>query len=214
MTPIVISNHKLQIIIYILIIVFLCSAFLYLIQNHRFYKTKTHLLEGLDTVPTTSVPTTVPTQNPMSKCIDPSGASASAALSLSSGPVTVAQNQIIDTIDSKLIKIQNMIDTINSQLPKDIYDISINSVALIPWENRDKSNITITNMPYDDIDPYNNARSIKRAKWMMKFILPMGPKGDQGKQGPPGDRGVDGEMGPVGAKGGRGQWGKADVYDE
>lgn len=205
MNPIVIPHYKLNTILYILVIIVFCIAFLYVMKNSA-------LFEGADTLSSSS--SIIPTENPLLKCMDPTGAPATAALSLSSGPVTVAQNQIIETIDSKLMKIQEMIDTINSQLPKDIYDISINSVALIPWENRDRSKITITNTPEDEIDPYNNARTIKRAKWFMDFALPMGPKGDQGKQGPPGDRGVDGEIGPVGGKGNRGEWGKPDMYVE
>lgn len=205
MKNIVLSYNKVKYIAYAVLILLVFLLILYYIST---FNQKT--FEGL-TSPSAQITSAKPScADPINA--DPNGNKTSAALSLSTGPQTVTQNQIVTTIENKLEKIQEMIDTINSQLPKDIIDISINSVALVPWEARQTSKINITNRPYEVADENNSSRIIQRAKWLIDFTLPLGPKGDKGAQGPPGDKGVDGNSGDAGSQGNRGPWGATDNY--
>jgi hypothetical protein len=143
--------------------------------------------------------------------LDPSAKDAltTAKMNYVGGPGQSQVDVLFDKLQARCNTIKTNIDEINKSIPRAVSDISVKSVAFVPWESKDMANIQITRVPYKFNAPTVSAADCScnyGCQWQLTMTLPVGPTGkpgSDGPQGPPGQPGQSGLAGAVGARGNR-----------
>lgn len=118
---------------------------------------------------------------------------------------TLSTEQSLANIDTQMTNCQNLINEINSVIPRRIQDIRMGTIS--QTDNLDSVNISIETQTEMTLDPITNQNG-PSSVWTINAVLPRGQQGPQGIQGPKGATGPVGETGQPGAKGQQGPWGK------
>jgi hypothetical protein len=103
----------------------------------------------------------------------------------------------------RICKIQQRINNIKKQIPKEISDIVVkpNGVISVPYDKAETD-------AFIKIDIKQNGSKIDKnyGLWEITAALPMGPTGEKGPTGKKGNPGPSGPTGPQGPQGRRGLW--------
>jgi len=140
--------------------------------------------------------------------LDPgSGALTTAKLNYVGGPGQSEVDTLFDKLQARCNTIKTNIDEINKSIPRNVSDITVKSVAFVPWESKDMANIQITRVPYKFNAPTSTTTDCScnyGCQWQLSMTLPIGPTGKPGPDGVPGPPGKPGQSGLAGATGMRG----------
>jgi len=123
----------------------------------------------------------------------------------SSNMTNVTNKSKVDEITSQIAECQSLITEINQVLPRQMEDISINTVN--QTENLEQVGFTITQGVKQSLNPVTNEND-ETATWEINAVLPRGKKGPPGLKGPKGNIGYHGVPGQTGKIGPQGPWGK------
>ena len=93
---------------------------------------------------------------------------------------TLTYNTKLNNVTSQISECQNLIDEINSILPRNVKDIQINNVT--QTDNIENVKLDIDSKTITALDPVTNTNA-PAAVWTINAILPRGKQGKQGIQG-------------------------------
>lgn len=131
-----------------------------------------------------------------------------AKLNYVGGPGQSEVDTLFDKLQARCNTIKTNIDEINKNIPRNVSDITVKSVAFVPWESKDMANIQITRVPYKFNAPTStttpDCSCNYGCQWQLTMTLPIGPAGKPGPDGPSGPPGQPGQSGLAGAVGMRG----------
>jgi len=116
------------------------------------------------------------------------------------------QDQLLLNLDKKMQQIVDMLDYLDTILPKDVADIQTGVVTTISYEDAVKPNAINPIVIHVDNEPDPTGITKSNAKWTIDMQIPLGPKGKKGDKGPRGPQGNTGARGPPGDDGLRGNW--------
>lgn len=123
----------------------------------------------------------------------------------STNMTNVTNKSKVDEITSQIKECESLISEINQVLPRQMEDISINTVN--QTENLEQVGFTITQGVKQSLNPITNQND-ETATWEINAVLPRGKKGPPGLKGPKGNIGYHGVPGQTGRMGTQGPWGK------
>lgn len=118
---------------------------------------------------------------------------------------SITSDRNLENVDAQINDCQNLIDEINSIIPRSIGDISIKSVN--QTDNLEDVKIEIQTSTIQELDPITNNMA-PTSKWQIHATLPRGKQGPPGIQGEKGETGEIGATGKIGEQGQQGPWGK------
>lgn len=124
---------------------------------------------------------------------------------------TLTYNTKLNNVTSQISECQNLIDEINSILPRNVKDIQINNVT--QTDNIENVKLDIDSKTITALDPVTNTNA-PAAVWTINAILPRGKQGKQGIQGQKGLSGPEGSPGEAGDQGLQGEWGSSKKCDK
>ena len=124
---------------------------------------------------------------------------------------SLTYNTKLNDVSVQINDCQNLIDEINSILPRNVKDIQIGNVT--QTDNLENVKIDIESKTITSLDPVTNTNA-PAAVWTLNAILPRGKQGKQGIQGRKGVTGPEGSPGEVGEQGLQGEWGSSKNCDK